>query len=367
MRTDNYQKGIVIFFICVACLVLSAAAVAAKGQDEAAAVTGHSVPMSPGWDIFNDRLSSGEVLWKTVEGQGTGNLQVIFRLRGARPNHEYTVGVHLFNPTNLTARPAYPRFGGLEVGGEGVISREGKTAYVIAWDFGSLRTDSNGDGMAGFPLAVPQGTYHVQFTVRIGGAGTCHTGRGITHGCSAVYRTGGRFAQDFEIIDFAKSAEVTKGWDIFNDPLSSGRVNWDITGQGSTTNNLQLTYQLRGARPNHAYTVGVHFFNPADLTARPNVNSFDGWSVGGEGVINREGKTAYVIAWDFGGLQTDGNGNGTAQFHLSVPSGTYHLQYTIRIGGVGTCYTSQGITHGCSASYRTGNRFAEQIHTLRIP
>ena len=367
MKTRKFQTLIVLLLIAIACLVSYADDVAANGDERPAAIGGRSVPLSPGWDIFNDRLSSGEVNWKTVEGQGANNFQVVFQLRGARPNHEYTAGVHLFNPANLTARPAYPRFAGLEVGGEGVVNREGKPAYVIAWDFGGLRTDSNGNGTASFQLAVPQGTYHVQFTVRIGGSGTCHTARGITHGCSAVYRTGGRFAQNFEVIDFAKSAAVTKGWDIFSDPLSSGRVNWDITGRGGMTNNLSLTYQLQGARPNHAYTVGVHFFNPANLTSRPNVNSFDGWPVGGEGVVSREGKSAYVIAWDFGGLQTDGSGNGTAQFHLSVPPGTYHMQYTVRIGGVGTCYTSQGITHGCSAVYRTGGRFAEQVHTLRIP
>ena len=367
MNIGTGKSWIGFVLIGIACLALPAGVVAANGHDDNPAMAGRRASLSPGWDVFNERFSSGDVVWRVLEGQGTRNLQVIFQLRGARPNHEYTAGVHLFNPANQTSQPPYPRFGGLEVGGGGVIDREGKNAYVIAWDFGWIKTDGSGNGMATFQLAVPEGTYHVQFTVRIGAWGSCHTAKGITHGCAAVYRTGGRFAQNFEVIDFAKSAPLSKGWDIFGDPLTAGSVNWDISGTGNRTNNLRLTYQLQGARPDHAYTVGVHFFNAANLAVRPDVRSFDGWNVGGEGVINREGKSAYVIAWDFGGLQTDRGGNGTAQFHLSVPPGTYHVQYTVRIGAVGTCYTSQGVTHGCAAVYRTGGRFAERIHMLQVP
>lgn len=368
MKNGKFHMWGVCLLTTVLWLVATTGIVFANGRDEVSSTSGErSVSLSPGWDIFNDRFSSGEVVWKTVSGQEAGNFEAVFNIRGARPNYEYTAGLHLFNPVNPAARPDSPRFDGREVGGEGVVSREGKASYVIAWDFGGLRTDVNGNATARFVLTIPQGTYNAQFTVRTGGWGSCHTARGITHGCSVVARTGGRFGQSFEIIDFAKSAPLTKGWDIFGDPLASGLVDWDIIGRGGQANNLRIVYQLQGAKPNHAYTVGVHFFNPDNLTARPAVSAFDGWNVGGEGVINRDGKTAYVIAWDLGGLQTDGRGNGNAAFSLSVPSGIYHLQYTVRIGGVGTCYTSQGITHGCAVSYRSGGRFGEQIHTLRIP
>jgi hypothetical protein len=155
---------------------------------------------------------------------------------------------------------------------------------------------------------------------------------------------------------------LTRGWDIFNDPLSSGNVVWNISGQ-----NLQVSFQLSGAKPDHSYTVGAHLFNRASLASVPQPKQFGGYAVGGEGTISRESKGAYVVAWDFGQLNTDRGGNGSARFNLPVPPGTYYVQFTVRIGGSGTCLTSRGITHGCSVVYRTGNRFAEQFETITIP
>jgi hypothetical protein len=160
-------------------------------------------------------------------------------------------------------------------------------------------------------------------------------------------------------------APLTPGWDIFNQPLSFGQVNWSVLN-GQTANNMEVTVHLSGAMPNHEFTVGVHLFNPSNFMARPNVSGFGGWAVGGEGVVNRDGKSAFVIAYDFGGVKTNSSGNGSARFNLSVPPGTYYLQYTVRIGAVNSCRTSQGITHGCACVYRTGNKFGEKLETVTV-
>lgn len=160
-------------------------------------------------------------------------------------------------------------------------------------------------------------------------------------------------------------ASLTRGWDLYNEPLTSGQILWrTFARQGAP--NMEVSVQLTGAKPNHEFTVGVHLFNRMNLTARFDVAGFGGWEVGGAGVITREGQTAYVIAYDFGGVRTDARGDGAARFNVLVPPGNYALQFTLRIGAVGTCRAG-GPTHGCAASYRSGNRFAERLETVVIP
>jgi hypothetical protein len=162
-------------------------------------------PLSPGWDIFSEPLSSGQVLWQTLEGQQSiYNLVVTFQVTGATRNHEFTVGLHLFNPDNPSQPPVDRSFGGYNAAPGGQASREGKTASVEAWDFGQLKTDNNGNGTSSFYLHVPPGQYYAQFTVRMGGANTCVGHKGIYSGCAAVYRTGGRYADRFEAITIGR-------------------------------------------------------------------------------------------------------------------------------------------------------------------
>jgi hypothetical protein len=68
-------------------------------------------------------------------------------------------------------------------------------ADVDAWDLGFLLTDSEGDSAAHFNLIPNSGTYHVQFTVRVGGAPGCPDTN-----CAAVYRTGYTFSLNTEEI-----------------------------------------------------------------------------------------------------------------------------------------------------------------------
>jgi hypothetical protein len=155
----------------------------------------HEAQLTPGWDIF-DQTGWGTVTWQYDPGQS--DLSGTFELLGALPNHQYTVGVHLFNKDDLTKKPsdANPKvknFFGKDLGG-GCIEREGTSACVDDFDFTTLSTDESGHGKASFEGYIPPGlTYYAQFTVRIG---ECPGG-----GCSAVYRTGDKFAQTFEVIN----------------------------------------------------------------------------------------------------------------------------------------------------------------------
>jgi hypothetical protein len=149
--------------------------------------------LSSGWDIFGDPLSNGDVSWTVLDD---GKLLVSFRLSGAQPNHKYIVGAHFFDPSDLTKLPKVEQSGGWKLPSGGIITREGNTANPSAWDFGYLITDGNGDGKAQFVLAPSHGIYYVQFTVRIGPA--CIEGE--TSGCGAVYRTGEKFGERFEMI-----------------------------------------------------------------------------------------------------------------------------------------------------------------------
>ena len=183
-------------------------------SDAAVTQKSRTVVLTKGWDIFDRSLSSGQAGWMVTAGQNSGNLNVAYKLQGAEPNHEYTVGVHLFNPENQTVRPVMTGFGGWDVKGEGVYSRDGRSAYSIAYDFGALKTDARGNGSARFDLAVPPGNYYVQFTVRVGAVNTCRPAQGVYHGCSIVYRSGGRFGEGLESIKITDTPQEDQN-DLF--------------------------------------------------------------------------------------------------------------------------------------------------------
>lgn len=157
-------------------------------------------------------------------------------------------------------------------------------------------------------------------------------------------------------------AALSPGWDIFSEPLSNGAVLWTV----SDNRNLQVNFELNGASPNHKYIVGAHFFDPGGSSNLPNVCQFGGWKIGCDrGPLTREGKTATLIGcWDFGYLETDGTGYGKAQFNLTPPPGIYYVQFTVRIGD--KCDPSGGITSGCGAVYRTGDKCGEGLEVISI-
>jgi len=168
----------------------------------------------------------------------------------------------------------------------------------------------------------------------------------------SVYGLSGDSASDQSV-----KSVLTRGWDVFNEPLSSGDVTWRVY-DGNT---LEVVFTVRGARPNHTYTVGSHLFGSQPFR----VNGFLGYNLGTSDAtsISREGRSAYVIAYDFGKLTTDSLGNGTARFSGRVPAGNYPLQFTVRIG---ECLPLKGITGGCATVFRTGEQFAGRLENIRI-
>jgi hypothetical protein len=182
--------GILVITISLTLAVFATEAFATETSEA------HEIPLTVGWDITNEPLGIGTVTWSYDQAQS--DLGVKFSLVRAIPDHKYIVGVHLFNPRDLTKRPsevnpAVNNFFGTNLGG-GCISREETSACVDDFDFGTLTTDGNGNGEASFSGYVPpHQTYYAQFTVRIGD-------KCPGSGCPAVYRTGDKFAQNFEEI-----------------------------------------------------------------------------------------------------------------------------------------------------------------------
>ena len=152
----------------------------------------------------------------------------------------------------------------------------------------------------------------------------------------------------------AHSVPLTPGFDIFTDPLTKGKVIWNVPdGQ----RRLNVTFILSGALPNHEYTVGAHFFN-----AGTDVNFGHGKNLAGTAGVTRDGVTADVDGWDFGFLLTDSEGDGAAHFNLTPNSGTYHIQFTVRINGAPGCPEVE-----CAVVYRTGFTYSVNTEEIIIP
>lgn len=153
---------------------------------------------------------------------------------------------------------------------------------------------------------------------------------------------------------------LSKGWDDLSHPLSSGEAVYQILGG----NTLSVTFDLKGAKPNHTYTAGVHLFDPSGNRGDLKVRGFLGHSLGDNaGRITRDGITAYCLGFDFGKLTTDSHGNGSATFKGDIPDGDYAAQFTIRRG---ECSPSRGVTDGCAAVFRSGTKYAQKTEKITI-
>lgn len=127
-----------------------------------------------GWDIFDKQLdyNTSKVIWK--HSRGSSRLVVIYILRGATPNRQYQVGVHIFD----SCPKAFGQFPSL--GPCDLATREGVTRIVAAIEFGVVTTDSNGNGSLILSVnRIEAGTYEMEFNVRAGvgcnlkGCGPC--------------------------------------------------------------------------------------------------------------------------------------------------------------------------------------------------
>ena len=142
--------------------------------------------------------------------------------------------------------------------------------------------------------------------------------------------------------------------------MSSGSgVTWSATATGTGQLSFQATFDLRGATPNHSYTAGAHFFQPAGMSV-PLVTQFGTATMISNSLTSssRDGESTQstlVGGWDFGPLVTDGSGNAHAVFSYTIPNQAYYIQFTIRDG---TCSAGGG-GGGCYVDYRTGGKFGD--------
>ncbi len=126
-----------------------------------------------GWDIFDKQLdyNTSKVFWK--HSPGGSRLVLTYILRGATPNRQYQVGVHLFDSCPSA-------FGQFPVGPCDLVTREGITRVVASIEFGVVTTDSKGNGSFSLSVnGIAAGTYEMEFNVRagvgcnLGGCGAC--------------------------------------------------------------------------------------------------------------------------------------------------------------------------------------------------
>lgn len=157
-------------------------------------------------------------------------------------------------------------------------------------------------------------------------------------------------------------AVLTPGWDIFNAPLGEGQVKWSVGAVRNGQRRFTAVFELKGAEPNHSYTVGAHFFEPKGKSAKE-VDRFGGWLIGDKrGELSREGVTVTGVgAWDFGILTTDGSGNAVGRYEFPIPAEDYFIQYTVRAG---RCKPAEGVTDGCGAVFRTGGKLGQKFETI---
>ncbi|MDY6837607.1 MAG: hypothetical protein SWH78_06510 [Thermodesulfobacteriota bacterium] len=154
-----------------------------------------------------------------------------------------------------------------------------------------------------------------------------------------------------------REASLTRGWDDFSHPLTTGTVCWAYSFDGATAT---VTLDLAGAKPDYQYRVGLYIFNEDDLVACPDVS--------GPGIlgpvpgVEKEGNTACVAGMEIGTLTTDALGNGMATSEVSLPSGEYSVQLTVH--GDENCPRSDPL---CNVVYRTGNAYADGFERLIFP
>jgi hypothetical protein len=135
-----------------------------------------------GWDIFNEPLGGGGVVYQ-VSGR---DLTVTFSVRGAVPNKLYQVGVHL----GCTNQPRFGQFpSGLPCS---TITRDGNSHSIQAAELGVMTTDATGAGSTIVTVRqLPSATYQVHFTARNGVGCNVHAGPegpSVSANCPAVYR-----------------------------------------------------------------------------------------------------------------------------------------------------------------------------------
>jgi Ca2+-binding RTX toxin-like protein len=142
------------------------------------------------------------------------------------------------------------------------------------------------------------------------------------------------------------------GWDLFDEPLGSGRVVWN-----PTTDNLEATFILQGARADHTYQVGL--IEVGTISSTLFTGDPFGILYATEADLTRESATHDITNWDVGFLDTDVNGDGSFAFDQAANNGSYALQFFVRAGSV--CPADN-----CSVVFETEGTFGTTV-TVTIP
>jgi hypothetical protein len=234
----------------------------------APASASREAPVTPGWDDFSFPLSSGRVVWSaTLTPNSDSTFRVTFELKGSTPNQRFTAGVHFFEPPG-TSQAEVTQFGGTKMGGRQALSREGVDGMIVgAYDFGVLATDAQGNASATFSYTIPLRAYYMQFTVR---AGDCVNVGGSA--CRAIYRTGQRFATNFEVLrgggtnfnalagfwkfDTGSGAVATDSSGSGNNGTLTGGATWGSGKLGSAVSLNGTTAYVQGGGPGLGFPTG---------------------------------------------------------------------------------------------------------------
>ena len=134
-----------------------------------------TVTFNPGWDQFGFPLDYGNS-YVSYSAPSPTSLDILFHLVGADPNVSHDVGIHQFLPLSVPDCNVltFGQFAGTP--GCGIIDRQGVIRYVTAFEFGTLNTDSFGNGdFEVLVTGLAYGQYDLEFTVRLGPAcpGVC--------------------------------------------------------------------------------------------------------------------------------------------------------------------------------------------------
>jgi len=122
---------------------------------------------SPGWNDLTQTLDfqKSEVIFNHPDS--TSKLDINYILKGADPNRNYHVGIHLFWANSRQCVGSFGQFTALPFCQ--LITKQGKSRVVEPVELGVLTTDSDGNGIFVVNIeAISAGTYEVQFHIRTG-------------------------------------------------------------------------------------------------------------------------------------------------------------------------------------------------------
>jgi hypothetical protein len=153
----------------------------------------------------------------------------------------------------------------------------------------------------------------------------------------------------------------TPGWDNLSEPLdfSTSHVIWGFSPTGA----LRITFQLRHARANKLYQVGVAVMDCS--TELPDFGQFPFGATTCATTI-KQGVTDTVDAVELGVILTDIHGNGSvAVSDPKIAPGTYDLEFFAR-DGAGCGVTGGGSGLVCNVDFQSPGPFGSET-TITIP